>query len=520
MRPTVYLTGFAFFLLTQTGLSQSTKSVTAYASEPKGTLAQIVARMEKGVYERVLNLGYIPSPANYNRTDTVDAHVEFTLLFFRFYGFERVDNEEAYIGKVFMSERYLEKHYNRVYTSRAAYETDKDGKFMACKIYFDERSLEYRVNIYPDHLLNICQHNCAPVKGMHFNRDACTTTEQHWQSLRYVLSMADKHFDDFSKPDHSGAINLFLNPANQLVNIDRNYLTDSECSADVDLFKPKGKAKRNTLLRINLHKQIKLFRLGSIDDSLQNVGKTLTLKFTKYALSEDLIEGPEYTCAFINLDSLHDDRLAARGQYGEFVSRNPLYRSLIVSNEPNDLFISGLDLTPRLQFSYLGDSSLPLSTKKQVPARSETKRQDYLISTQQAQSPEILTTPKFGLTGNVLLPLPEPGEDDPAVLTGQIRITTRKRLTAFWVYWGHDRTVFGENSRVTLSSRVYLRDAPPRPIAGSSVWFKGQIAFFNDKPTPPRDAGTWHYSGDYWPDPQHRWLHVYYRPSTPITAKK
>ena len=425
-------------------LAQTDNLLLAGAENTKAEdeLCRIAHQMEAGVYERIINFGYIPSKT-YQRDERLTAHNEFTLLFLRFAGFEPDSGGTAYIGRVFMSERYLEKDYNRKYTSRAAYQTDKDGFFVACKLYFDERTLEYRLNIYPDHLLNICRKSANPFKGMHFNQKACTGAAQHWASLKCVLSIDDRHYDQFSDENDSLAVHSFLGAIPARANICKTYLASVAASiADSLPIVKITQLQKNMLREINLRKQIKCFRVEIDKSAAPHIAPSLTLRFTKYALSDDLLDNTTYSYTFIPYEKLSNTQLAERGQPGVFMSRNPVYRSLILSAMPDDNFIPGISipLNSTLVFGrdYKLDSSAPSPVKSAPILPVET---DYVVS-----SPD---------TARALL----------------------------WVYGG--RWALGGKisqaadtvmCRYQLPADHYLRDGVPT-MTGPEGWQKGRITF-------------------------------------------
>ena len=444
-------------LLSQIGWAQNDKPTSM------ATLDQIARQMQLGIYERIINLGYIPSPDKYERRFTPQAHTEFTLLFLRFYGFERTSDQRAYIGKVFMSERYLEKHYNKKYINHTVYAADKDGFFMACKLYFDERTLEYRLNIYPEYVLNICR------KNMHYNSRRCTSTAQHWKSLNYVTQLPDRHFDHFSQNDNPDSTRAFLSAADPAVNI-RHLIKNPLPNATDPLLYTPSFATRNSLRTINLEKHIKVFKVGYIDDTPSGLGQTLTLKLTKYPLSEDLIEGLEYTYNFIATSSIDDSKLAKRGQSGFFVSRNPLYRSLITSNEPNDRFVPGLNLANNLQLAYLQGSTYQGANKQATPAidlANKLATQDSTLKMVQ-QKTDLPAT-----TGAV------PDSEAP------ILISSPANRTTFWVYGGQDvspEKMPKPGSVLQPQESYYLRDTIPLLADNlKRIWLKGKISFNGDQ---------------------------------------
>jgi hypothetical protein len=174
--------------------------------------------MEGGVYERIVNFGYVPSPNKFIRK-SISAHNEFTMWIMRFDQMKLDTSSNTYIGRVFMGERYLEMYYNKKYRGIEEYKNDKDGFFMTCKLFYEPRTGEIRVNIYPDYVTNICTTATDPLKGMHYNTEKCKSTAQHWASLRYLAAIEDEHYDDFSKTNDSVNVFHFLKYAGPAVNL-------------------------------------------------------------------------------------------------------------------------------------------------------------------------------------------------------------------------------------------------------------------------------------------------------------
>ncbi|RRB04437.1 hypothetical protein [Larkinella rosea] len=481
-----------FILLNQVAWAQTNQQVSL------ATLGQITQQMQRGIYERIINLGYLPSPPKFTRGFTPQAHNEFTFVYLRFSDFEPTSDQRAYIGKLFMSERYLESHYNKRYTHHKVYENDKDGFFMMCKLYFDERTLEYRLNVYPDYVLNICRGD------MHANKQRCTSTEQHWKSLKYVAQLPDRYFDDFSQRDNTDSTKAFLTTTDSQLNI-RHMEVSGAASIHPDSvrYKPSPTA-RNLLRTINLSKQIKAFKVGFLEDEMTSIGKTLTLKWTKYPLSEDLIEGAEYSYNFIATDSMNDTELAQRGQHGFFVSRNPLYRSLITSNEPNDQFVHGIDLSKDLILAYRKGNTYQRTQKLLKP----TDPSPNTIAQQDSNLKYVQQ--KTDSAKAAVVPL---NIDD------RILISSNTSRSSFWIYGGRDvatERIPGEGSKLKLQEPQYLRDT--LPILADSIkriWLKGKISFRkNDCLIEPGDEKTgWrvdaiHFVKDPFSTSRYLWIRV------------
>jgi hypothetical protein len=439
---------------------------TSCFSQDKQPLAEanldtIARQMQQRIYERVINLGYIPSPKNYNKTEII-AHNELTMVVLRFSNFEPTADRSAYIGRVFMSERYLERDYNHKYSNRRVYKEDNDGFFYACKLYFDERSLEYRLNIYPDHLLQICRGSAKPFKGMHFNKKPCTSSEQHWESLKHVLALPDKHYDAYTASDDTLSIRNFLTPDNPIVNIETEYLSKPAQTSESDTinFTPTL-SQRYPLREINFRKHIKCFRVGFVDDPLLKIGETLCLKFTKYPLSEDMLEGNEYVYQQIPETQLDDTTLKLRSQPGQFVSRNPLYRSLIMSPVPDDNVVPGFEFTPTLALFYWDNT--PVKKPALAPGKTTyaAKEQDSkLAELQQKQQPALANQ---------------------ASAKGLLAISSVKKDSIHWLYAGRFTGTIppqlAPDNDFVVPTIQYLRDTFPVRDPDTRLWLKGAIKF-------------------------------------------
>lgn len=494
-------------------------------------LCRIAQQMQAGIYERIINFGYIPSPERYEPTQRLTAHNEFTLLFLRFDGFEPVLDGTAYVGRVFMSERYLERDYNRKYTSRASYQTDNDGFFMACKLYFDERTLEHRLNIYPDYLLNICRSSKRPFKGMHFNQKDCRNAAQHWASLKYVVALNDKHYDKFSDENDLADVWAFLKNVPETANICTTHLesvsrvaTDAGVDTDESDTPAITKLQENMIREINLRKQIKYFRVD-LDRDAANIAASLTLRFTKYALSEDLLDNTTYTYTFVPDDSLIDAQLAERGRKGVFISRNPLYQSLLSSSEPDDNFIPGVALSAGITLEFgINDnlnSSVPdnkaqpqttavlkgnLVATNRIQQQQDSTQFNQLASKQQQRQrqlddlqkkPQPANNDRQQTTDNVRQQVEQQKQQQqlqriqqqqimPNDLPNRIRISSVSTSDTSWVYagrWRYNemkvrRTVdtLKQKDTYRLPANQFLRDTIPI-LADANLWKKGNIKF-------------------------------------------
>jgi hypothetical protein len=378
-----------------------------------------------------------------------------------------------------MSERYLEQQYNRSYRSVEAYKSDSDGFFMVCKLYFDERSLEYRLNVYPDYVLNICRSKGNPFNGMHFNRVPCTTMPQHWASLKYLASLPDKHYEMFSNEDDTVSIRNFLNPTDHAVNIARDYLTllasrNHTDSIPILDYKPTIR-QRNLRRELNILKQIKFFSLGSADDTLPKLASSITLKSTKYPLSEDLLEGTEYSYKFISYDQLSRTPLAKRATRELFISRNPLYRSIIISDMPDDVYSPIMSIDSLLELSY--QDIHKASTINKNHALELTHREDSIVSKRQRDIDEELSKNRPQQQNQELKNRFDPGTDE-----SEIIISSKDVSDTSWVYAGRFKSLkvpvkFAKDSIYQPQGKQFIRESLPERQASTGNYIRGRVKF-------------------------------------------
>lgn len=417
-----------------------------------------------GVYERVADFGYVPSPERYKRNQPISAHNELTAIIMRFDAMDYDTLSGSYIGRVFIGERYLEMSYNKKYSKIEDYRNDKDGFFMTCKLYYEPRSGEFRLNIYPNYVTNICERAGNPLKGMHYNTVLCSSTEQHWKSLRHLTALGDVHYDSFSQINDSVNVFKFLNPTNPLINI---YRQDTSY-ADLP------KRKKNLLRELNLRKQIKCFTVGSTDRSQSGLSaSSLRLKFTKYSLSEDFLDGTEYEFRQLPYKGMDSELLSLRGGGNEsadtssiFITRNPLYKSLISSSSPDDSYVPDLYLSPDINVYYVRDSLLEESQVIKGQNSEEKLQSDRLVNIKQRAQIEQKTS-SISQAAAYRRPL--------ELLDGRAQIVTSPdESKEHWIYY--DQTVQNEavNNVLTIKSQVFLRDAFPVENANGE-WLRGGI---------------------------------------------
>lgn len=464
------------------GLSLSGSAQLTHISQ-KIVLDSIVKRLQSGIYERTLNLGYISSTTTFSRKSVPIPHNEFTMMIFRFYDFSYDTASNSYIGKVFMGERYLESQYNKKYKSVAAYTNDKDGFFIACKLFYHEHSMEYRLHLYPDYVLNICDKSHNPFMGTHFNTHICTNTETHWQSIRYLAALNDQSYNSINEENDSTQVSRFLKTAiHQKINIDTGFVNQRAH------FLYLSKKQKNMIREINLHKHIKCFMVGGFFDVPANLAKSLKLRYTKYSLSDDILANAEYDLHFLELTPILDASLRLRGTNKVFVTRNPLYRSLAVSFEPDETYIPDIPKLDVFTFYEQGLSTvIPHKNtginKMETGANSNRKSQDEEISKTQQRT-------KAAVSSNVPLFLNSSQKKDILFVTippssansfqmvldslqkNFITIVSADNLPKSWIYWPSSKKVKGT---VTLQKDSYLRGDYPKQLENAAGWLRGSI---------------------------------------------
>lgn len=470
------------FLLFFLGFSLSGNAQFSGSSQ-KTVLDSIVKRLQSGIYERTLNLGYIASTPKLSRKNVPVPHNEFTMMIFRFYDFSYDTTSNSYIGKVFMGERYLESQYNKKYNSVAAYTNDKDGFFMACKLFYHEHSMEYRLHVYPDYILNICNTSHDPFMGTHFNTHICKNTETHWQSIRYLAALNDQSYNAISEENDSTQVSRFFKQAiRQKINIDTTFIDPKT------YFSGLSKKQKNILREINLHKHIKCFMVGGFFDLAANLAKSLKLRSTKYSLSDDILENAEYDFHFLELTPGLNAFLKLRGTNKIFITRNPLYRSLVVSFEPDETYIPEI---PKLDVFTFYDQGLttiiPYKSAKNNDAETGTdinrKKEEEVIRKQQQENKGTFSQERPLLTNSlqkkdilsVSIPLSSVSSFQTVLDSLEknfITIVSADDSPQSWIYWPSSEKI---KDTVTLQKDLYLRANHPKQLENVAGWLRGSI---------------------------------------------
>lgn len=304
---------------------------------------------QKGYFERMITMGYVSSPRLADKNRPLWFRNENTYLFYRFkFDTGTIGQENNYlIGKVFVSERVNERDYREHHVDSTDYLNDVDGVTYYCKLYYDRKSNEFRVNIYPEYMENICR------EKIHGNRHTCVEVnkdngfENHQLTLTQLVKIPDIYYTDFipTAVDDSGLRDLFANTSVNVVR--RNDIADSA-------FK-KGLEK---IQNINFSKHIKCFSFGSADLAGPEIGDRMQLVFTKYPFSDDLLEHHSYELNMVSYSEV-PGKLASGG--GAYLTRNNWNVSLLVSDSPDDFLFNDLNKKP--DSWYLLRNGRPFSLK-------------------------------------------------------------------------------------------------------------------------------------------------------------
>lgn len=314
----------SFHLFAQDSVSAAQKQAVI-----KSKLDKLKKVLSENIYERQLNLGYVSSPDKFDKNFAFPSTTRLNFLFYRFDFFAEDSTldifENGYLGKVFVSERYLEEDYLlKTYKSSDDFKNDMNGFFYFFKLYYNEENRDFRINIYPEYVYNICS------KKMHWNNKTCNNLNQHREIINRLISLNDKYYKNFFEQNAQTTIEQFI----------RKF--DGEKNVQIPAVYTNKIEKRDFMRVVNFKNQIKCFMVNTLDDFDKNNNcKELRLLFTKYSYSDDLLENTSYTLiksdyesVFVKIDSikkvLRTNDLA--------VSRNVLYRSLAISPEPDDFF--------------------------------------------------------------------------------------------------------------------------------------------------------------------------------------
>ena len=326
-----------------------------------------------GIFERVIEQAEIQKAHTLNSKNTFTPYTEIHKLYYRFHDFDttvQVSKDRSYyyiIGKVFVSERYRELDYRTEHRNKETFKSDRDGFFYYCKLYYHERTRDFRLIIYPGFVQNIC----APY--MHFNKKTCpkhalvkypedslaviktTPYSVHETSIRTIIEIPDALSEDFlvnnalSRPQKLTATTKFVEDMkekhtqrNQQYNLNyqdwgprksRPYWSNSGFdwvnTTILNLFI----FKNNTLnVSLNLSKQMKVFKID-LDNGLP---KNLTLTSTKNANNEDFSNRTKYELAYQPFDSI---KPLPSEKFIQSVDKGII--NLVTSSFPDDKYLTG-----------------------------------------------------------------------------------------------------------------------------------------------------------------------------------
>lgn len=222
--------------------------------------------LENGIFARNMNLQYIRSLDKHDKKPYPNAD-SLTAYFFRFYNLEWVANSQCYVGKVFLSERYLKRDFVAKFKNSDSFKTDKEGFYMMCKLYVYEQKFIY-INIYPDYITNIYDKSLCKEMNITFS-GKYPTSDEYFVGLKSFVLKKD-----------------ILN---------------------TDLF-AVAKDWNNTTKKKQFKKFIKCFKVDISPSDSSVVG--LTKKYTKYAFSDDRIEDPVYELDYKAYKNIPNDNAA------------------------------------------------------------------------------------------------------------------------------------------------------------------------------------------------------------------
>lgn len=237
----------------------------AFGQANDAKMSDIKKELQNGVFMRTMNLQFVNSidakmlKKNYKQKIQLKPRDVPTYNFLRFSAFEYDVAHDAYVGKVFLSNRYLFWEFRKKYPNQDSLLQDKDGYFMMCKLYKYKK--EFKLNIYPELVTNIYKKNfCSKKERAALGIDTLkmTNAKEYFEALKRVTLIKDNEASDFiAQPQNLSKNNVLETP-----------------------FKEMG-------LRINFKKQIKIFKI-KLNEQKQITA--LDLQYNKYAFSDDLIE--------------------------------------------------------------------------------------------------------------------------------------------------------------------------------------------------------------------------------------
>jgi len=318
-----------------------------------------------GIFQRRIQKIDVDQTETYSKLHQFLPYLELNYIHLRFSDFDAVrldkNGTPFAIGKVFMSERYIESDYYDRFRQATDYEHDKDGFYYYCKIYFDTKNIEQRLIIYPHFLSNICK------KQMHLNDVTCpdiTGRDIHDRSIRVLISIPDTYYGDFlsensyNTPSELGRnmredIGLFeLQNPGSVVNF-RSALLQTDGGGGF-----KARLRKNSLsVFVNHTKYMKIFRVTKeTEQSGRIANATLTLIHSKKTDSEDFSDNLHYDYNFLRYKEKPLSQPIS--EFVEFTN-NAANRRLIFSEKPDDEFVPGKKrVFNQISFSTDGNSGI------------------------------------------------------------------------------------------------------------------------------------------------------------------
>lgn len=310
-----------------------------------------------GIFQRKIDTQEIDPITTFDRSASFFPYSNLHYVHLRF-DFDSLDVESSdtlsRIGKVFMSERYRESDYYDTFKKGKDYKKDVDGFFYYFKLYYDTESQEFRLNIYPDYVVNICR------KGMHMNDRECNNKKVHEKSIVTLIQFDDYHSDDFIADNFKTAIPF---RKHRLKSIRKEFIIENGStnfrtfynSQDVEYVESDDlyttSLKMNGLQQLaNFEKTIKVFRVNDKDTT--NI--KLELINSKNSGTEDFNNDINYYYEYSKYENL--PTILGHTNY----TQNQKFLALNYSLRPDDIYIPG----KKNVFNYIQfDGSIKINTK-------------------------------------------------------------------------------------------------------------------------------------------------------------
>ena len=345
------------FVCTSAAFAQKTSSnrdLLFRLDEEKAKLNEFIRAIQRdsGIFQRIIQKIDVDITDTYSKYHKYTPYLELNYMHAKFYDFDtpRLDSNGTpiSIGKVFMSERYIESDYYDTFKKPDDYKNDQDGFYYYCKIYFDPKNLEKRLIVYPRYLANICD------KNMHLNNKFCLKRDlpTHDNTIRALIAIPDTDYGDFlsensyvnaqdRKARASAELRRFAK-ANDTMRVNVHPLFDP-AKGTTTIKGPNGfllhQIRKNTLnVFVNYGKYMKIFRINPMDSTGKFEGTTLTLIHSKTPNNEDFTDNLAYDFTFHSYSNKPlADTISPFVEY----TQNLANRRLEYSELPDDEFITG-----------------------------------------------------------------------------------------------------------------------------------------------------------------------------------